>query len=157
MTIADPWSAIVMRKPQYQLHRTMSAIRRNILKMFPLVSPQFRVHVVVGGEELVIDAFDQSIMAELSTLVTLGSEFARLCKLVPNPFPSRRDDLVTARDATTIKLEMANAVGERKEYELEIKGWLGTYKSTRGRKAELTDFPDNFISLFANGKLGEFN
>jgi hypothetical protein len=35
--------------------------------------------------------------------------------------------------------------------------WIGTYKSTKGRKAEMTDFPDNFISLFANGKMGEFN
>lgn len=52
---------------------------------------------------------------------------------------------------------MKNINGEEKEYELKIQGWIGTYNSTRGRKSMLTDFPDNFISLFANKKLGEFN
>ena len=42
-------------------------------------------------------------------------------------------------------------------HNVEIKGWIGTYTSTRGRKVELTDFPDNFISLYANQKMGEFN
>ena len=36
-------------------------------------------------------------------------------------------------------------------------GWIGAYASTRGRKAALTDVPDNFISLYANKKMGEFN
>lgn len=47
--------------------------------------------------------------------------------------------------------------GRRGEYMLEIEGWIGTYKTTRGRKVEVTDFPDNFISLYANKKMGEFN
>ena len=47
--------------------------------------------------------------------------------------------------------------GLEHQYPLEVAGWIGTYQSTRGRKAEVTDFPDNFISLFANEKLGEFN
>ncbi|MDS2172374.1 ATP-binding protein [Nesterenkonia sp. CL21] len=155
--VVDHGSAIVMRNPQYRLHKTMSAIRRNLLKMFPLVSSDFRIHVVRGNESVVIDAFDQSIMSELSTLVTLGKPFERLVKLVPNPYPDRRGELVTAREAISIPVVMSDMAGEEHEYNLEIEGWIGTYKSTRGRKAERTDFPDNFISLFANGKLGEFN
>lgn len=155
--VIDHGSAIVMRDPQYRLHKTMSAVRRNLLKMFPLVGADFRIHVVRGSESLVIDSFDQSIMSELSTLITLGERFSRLAKLVPNPYPSRRDDLVTARETVTIPVTMADAKGDVHEYNLEINGWIGTYKSTRGRKVELTDFPDNFVSLFANGKLGEFN
>jgi len=52
---------------------------------------------------------------------------------------------------------MANNDGEIKEYTLQMEGWIGAYQSTKGRKKDLTDFPDNFISLFANNKLGEFN
>jgi len=52
---------------------------------------------------------------------------------------------------------MEDNQGAKHEYSLEIAGWIGTYKTTRGRKAELTDFPDNFISLYANKKMGEFN
>lgn len=47
--------------------------------------------------------------------------------------------------------------GNEHEYDLKIEGWIGAYASTRGRKATLTDFPDNFISLYANKKMGEFN
>lgn len=155
--IRDHGSAIVMRDAQYQLHRTSAAIRRNLLKLFPLVSQDFRIHVWSGGEHAVIDAFDESVMSELSTLVTIGDDFARLCKLVPNPFASRRDDLVSAWPAYTQPLTLTNTSGVEREYPLEVRGWIGTYRSTRGRKAEVTDFPDNFISLFANGKLGEFN
>jgi hypothetical protein len=43
------------------------------------------------------------------------------------------------------------------EYLLEIRGWIGAYKTTRGRKTEFTDFPDNHISLYANSKLGQFD
>jgi hypothetical protein len=155
--VADHGSAIVMRQPQYKLHKTMSAIRRNILKMFPLVSHDFRVHVIRGSESVIIDSFDQSVMSELSTLITLGEAYSHLTKLVPNPHPARREDLVTARDLVNLPVVMSDNSGKEHEYSLEIKGWIGTYKSTRGRKAEVTDFPDNFISLFANGKLGEFN
>jgi hypothetical protein len=52
---------------------------------------------------------------------------------------------------------MKDNQGIEHEYTLNILGWIGTYKTTRGRKAEMTDFPDNFISLFANKKMGEFN
>lgn len=52
---------------------------------------------------------------------------------------------------------MKDNAGAEHEYSLDILGWIGTYKTTRGRKAEMTDFPDNFISLFANEKMGEFN
>jgi len=155
--VSGSGSAIVMRNPEYRLHKTMSAIKRNLLKMFPLVSSDFRIHVIRGTESVVIDAFDQSVMSELSTLITLGEPYDRLTKLVANPYSNRRDDLVTAREPYAVPVAMEDSAGVEHEYSLEIKGWIGTYKSTRNRKAEMTDFPDNFISLFANGKLGEFN
>lgn len=47
--------------------------------------------------------------------------------------------------------------GDEHQYTVKIEGWIGTYKTTRGRKLKPSDFPDNFISLFANNKMGEFN
>lgn len=155
--ITNHGSAIIMRQPQYRLHKTLHAVKRNLLKIFPLVDSNFRIHVIRGAETVTIDDFDRNIMGELSTLITLGEKFAPLCHLVPDIYPARRDDLIVARTTKTIPITMKDIYGVEHEYSLDIVGWIGTYKTTRGRKVEMTDFPDNFISLFANGKMGEFN
>lgn len=155
--IADHGSAIVMRNPQYRLHKTLDAVKRNLLKIFPLVDANFRIHVIRGTETVTIDDFDRSIMGELSTLITLGEKFEPLGDLVPDSYPDRRRDLVVAQGKRTLSITMKANDEEEHEYSLEVLGWIGTYRSTRGRKAEMTDFPDNFISLFANEKMGEFN
>jgi len=150
-------SAIVMRQPQYRLHKTATAVKRNLLKIFPLVSTDFRIHIIRDREHEIIDDFDRSIMNQLCTLIVLGDEFEDLCRLVPETFPERHSDLVVSQASHRVSLTMRDNLGVEREYTLEIKGWIGTYKTTRGRKVEMTDFPDNFISLFANHKLGEFN
>lgn len=155
--VKDHGSAIVMRLPQYRLHKTLTAVKRNILKIFPLVDSDFRIHVIRGQESIVIDDFDRHVMNELSTLITLGEEFSSLSDLVTDLYPSKRSELVVSRDVKKTPITMKDKQGVEHEYILEVKGWIGTYKTTRGRKAEITDFPDNFISLFANKKMGEFN
>lgn len=150
-------SAIIMRQPQYRLHKTLDAVKRNLLKIFPLVDADFRIHVIRGKESVTIEDFDRSVMGELGTLITLGDEFKSLGALVPDDYPKHRMALVSAQNAKIIPVEMKANDGQLREYSLEIHGWIGTYKTTRGRKAEVTDFPDNFISLFANKKMGEFN
>ena len=155
--IENHGSAIVMRNPQYRLHKTMHAVKRNLLKIFPLINSNFRIHIFRGDESEVIDDFDRNVMSELGTLVTLGEEFSALADLVPVQYKEKRSELVETRESESIPIVMNDNSGIEHEYRLEIKGWIGTYKSTRGRKAEMTDFPDNFISLFANKKMGEFN
>ncbi|MYB88504.1 MAG: ATP-binding protein [Proteobacteria bacterium] len=155
--VEDHGSAIVMRNPQYRLHKTLAAVRRNLLKIFPLINSDFRIHVIRGQESETIDDFDRNVMVELGTLIVLGDEHSSLVNLVPDTYPQRRADLVVAMDAKVLPLVMRDNEGIEHEYSLEIVGWIGTYKTTRGRKAEMSDFPDNFISLFANKKMGEFN
>lgn len=150
-------TAVVMRFPQYRLHKTLAAVKRNLLKIFPLVNSDFCIHIIRGPESTTIDNFDKNVIGELSTLITLGDSFSSLCSLITNLYPSKRSDLVVAWDAEAIPLTMKDNEGIEHEYPLKIEGWIGTYKTTRGRKAEITDFPDNFISLFANKKMGEFN
>jgi hypothetical protein len=150
-------SAIIMRNPQYRLHKTLGAVKRNLLKIFPLVDASFQIHIIRGAETETVNDFDSSVMSQLSTLITLGDKFAQLCELVPDTYPARRSELVTAEAKKVIPITMKANDGKEYEYSVEILGWIGTYQSTRGRKAEMTDFPDNFISLFANEKMGEFN
>lgn len=155
--IAGNGTAVVMQKPQYKLHSSLKAIKRNLLKIFPLVNESFKIHIIRGNENETIDSFDQEMITELSTLITLGDEFKYLCEYFNTPFGNKRDDLLSSKNSATIPISMKDRKGEEHAYNVEIKGWIGTYKSTRGRKAELTDFPDNFISLYANQKMGEFN
>lgn len=150
-------TAIIMKNPQYKLHTTLSSVKRNLLKIFPLVNEDFRIHIIIDGNEEVISNFDETIMSELSTIITLGNDFSDLCDLVPVDFPDRKSDLIEARETERIPVSMTDNTGNEHEYTIEINGWIGTYKTTRGRKLQMTDFPDNFISLYANKKLGEFN
>lgn len=150
-------SAIIMRNPQYRLHKTLTSIKRNLLKIFPLIDSTFKVHIIRGTEKVVIDDFDKSIMNELCSLITLGERFSHLQKLIPVEFDSHHEELVTNESSKSFPLSMKDRNGEEHEYLLEIEGWIGTYKTTKGRKAVQTDFPDNFISLLANNKMGEFN
>ncbi|MEX0597911.1 MAG: ATP-binding protein [Candidatus Paceibacterota bacterium] len=155
--IKEQGTSIVMKFPQYRLHKTLNAVKRNILKIFPLVSKDFIIHIIRGNEEEVIDSFDDKIMSELCAVITLGDNYSSLADLVPVFFPQRKNDLIEKRVAYSTPLTLKDNEGVEHEYNLEIVGWIGIYKTTRGRKAEVTDFPDNFISLYANKKMGEFN
>ena len=128
-----------------------------MLKIFPLVNSDFKIHIIRGKEHEIIESYDENIMKELNTLITLGHEYSKLCELVPVIYPSRHAELVQQRNSYKIPISLKDNNGLVREYSLEVAGWIGTYNTTRGRKAEVTDFPDNFISLYANNKLGEFN
>lgn len=150
-------TAVVMQNPQYKLHSTLKAIKRNLLKIFPLVNESFKIHLIRGTEEEVIEDFDKEMISELSTLITLSDDFTYLNEFFTTPFPGKLDELRKNLPLATVPINMKDKSGDDHSYNVEIRGWIGTYKSTRGRKVELTDFPDNFISLYANKKMGEFN
>lgn len=155
--VVNNGTAIVMRNPQYRLNKSLESVKRNLLKIFPLVNENFKIHIVRGEEIISIHTFDQNIAKELCAFISLGDEFAELADNIPNIFPNKRKELVENKNSYTEALVLKDNAGTEHEYELKITGWIGAYASTRGRKATLTDFPDNFISLYANQKLGEFN
>lgn len=150
-------TAIVMLNPQFKLHSTIKAIKRNLLKIFPMVSDDFKIHIIRDKETEVINSFDKEMIGELSTLITLGNEFKYLGDYFKTDYPDALSELHESRETIKIPMSLYNRAGIMRDYTLEIKGWIGTYITTRGRKVEITDFPDNFISLFANEKMGEFN
>lgn len=150
-------TAIIMTYPEYRLHKSLEVVKKNLLKIFPLVGEDFVIHISRGQQAAILDSVDKTYASQLCALITLGKEYAYLTSLVPNEFPSIRNLLVESRDSYQEPLSLRDNVGQEHEYCLEIKGWIGTYKSTKGRKADISDFPDNFISLYAHKKMGEFN
>lgn len=155
--ITDNGTAIVMHNPNYQLNKTADTVKKNLVRIFPLINEDFIIHVIVNGKETVINSSDKAIVKELCVLITLGEEFKPLADKIHLDFPDKKEKLVERRNAKTFPLKLSTTAGEEKEYTLIIKGWIGAYKSTRGKKLQSTDFPDNFISLYANKKMGEFN
>ena len=155
--IQDHGTAIVMRNPQYRLNKSMDSVKRNLLKIFPLVNDDFKIHIIRGIEKVTIDTFDENIAKELCAFISLGDDFSALAENVPNKYPAKRTELIEQRVPYTEPISLKDNAGKSHEYTLKIMGWIGAYASTRGRKATLTDFPDNFISLYANKKMGEFN
>lgn len=153
-------TAIVMKNPEYKLNKTSEAIKKNLLKIFPLVDENFKIHIINGSEHMIIENFDQEMIKHLGGIILISKDFAHLKDLYTNDFEGKpnSEKLCKEYPAISHKILLKNKYGEEKEYTLEIKGWIGVYRSTKGKKSALdTDFPDNFISLFANNKLGEFN
>ncbi|MFA7368263.1 MAG: ATP-binding protein [Kiritimatiellales bacterium] len=151
--ITEKGTSIVMTDPQYKLHMTTAAIKRNLLKIFPLISPEFKVHIITAADSVTVDNFNSEMIKELGGAIILGENFHYLSE----HFNSDSPDFIQLQGNKSQILRLTNKADEQKEYELRIEGWIGVYRSTRGKKADTTDFPDNFISLLSNKKLGEFN
>ena len=88
--IKEQGTSIVMKFPQYRLHKTLNAVKRNLLKIFPLVSKDFIIHIIRGNEEEVIDSFDDKIMSELCAVITLGDDFFFSYQFSPSNFPTKK-------------------------------------------------------------------
>lgn len=151
-------TSIVMPDPQYQLHTYPKVIKKNLVKMFPQIDADFKVHVIRGRKQETIESFDEEVIGDLCSLICLGDHFSHLAEgFSPGVDEKHLNDLLKIRKAFYKKLNLKNKTGQNKDFWLEVKGWIGAYKSTRGRKKDKNDFTDNFISLVANNKLGEYN
>jgi hypothetical protein len=155
--ITEHGTSVVMTKPQYRLPLSLKTLRNNILKVFPLIDKDFRIHLIRNQEEIIIDNFEEEIISELSNIITLGDDFEHLLLFFKTDYTDSLAKLAENRKAKEIPVIMEDQNEEKAEYNMVIRGWIGTYITTRGRKKTITDFPDNFISLYANKKLGEFN
>lgn len=148
-------TSVVMKSPKCSLPSSLDTMKKNLLRIFPLVDKKFRLHFIRGKKEVVADDYDHQVMSELCCVITIGKAFKPLASLVPKI--EGHPELIDCRECVQLPVKMADKNGKEHEYLLEIEGWIGTYYSTKGRKAVATDFPDNFISVYANKKMGEFN
>lgn len=149
-------TSVVMLHPEYRLHKTLSIVKKNIAKIFPAVGSDFRIHIIRGPDEEILESFDTQILSELCSIITLGDAFKGYADMVMAG-DARHGEFAEQRKEWRVPVRLKNKKGIEGEYLLEIHGWIGTYKTTRDRKAEFTDFPDNHISLYANSKMGQFD
>lgn len=161
--ISESGTAIVMKNPQYDINKTLKSAKNNLLRIFPLVDDDFKIHVKIGNKPIVvIDRFEDEIVSGLACLVTLGDSFHHLHEYfdseLPNITKAQKEHLAKKKSSFTQRLEgLRRKDGTLSAYQLEISGWIGAYRSSKGRKKNQVDFPDNFISLISNKKVGEFN
>lgn len=156
----DNWTSIIMNNPEYWLHRTLNSIKKNLLKIFPIVSNDFQIHIVRGAEHILINEFDKEIIGELWWLIILWQEYYHLAEYFNSCLEERskvEPDLLKLQNAFSKILRLKNRLNQEKDYEILIKWWIWAYRTTRWRKIDQNDFPDNFISILSNWKLGEFN
>jgi hypothetical protein len=97
------------------------------------------------------------MIRHLAGLVTLGKEFEPFAKYLKNPAHKKEKSLLSVRPEFVKPIKITNKLGQEKEVNLIVKGWIGVCESTRGAKLDVKDFSDNFVSLFSNKKLGEYN
>lgn len=150
-------TAIEMTEPEYKLPVHLSTIANNLLKLFPLVDENFRIHIIRGNKHEILDESQSALVKKMAVLTTLGEEFEELNKFYRCDFEKQKKRLLKNEDSKKINIKMTTKNNVEKEYVLEIKGWIGAYRTTKDMKKNIQEFSDNFISLYANSKLGEFN
>lgn len=153
-------TAIVMVSPDYKISDNDDVIAKNLVKLFPLVSDDFVIHIVRNKSDRTIHDVSIEVANQLCAMISLGDQFSNMANSVPDYFgdkPETREELIKTEPEFSREVILKNNKGEEKEYTLSIYGWIGAYKSVRGRKVDVQEFPDNFLSLYANKKMGEFN
>lgn len=132
--VQDRGTAIVMMEPQYRLPKSLETLKRNLLKMFPLIDQDFQLHLMRGNEEITICDFEKEIISQLGTLITLGDEFNSFASNYKCDYPEEIDKLLVRHPTKNIPVSIVNQAGEELEYNMQINGWIGTYRTTKGRK-----------------------
>ncbi|WP_373248574.1 ATP-binding protein [Enterococcus sp. HMSC072H05] len=155
--VQDHGTAIEMLDPSYKMPVHLNTMKNNLLKLFPLVDETFQIHLIRGDQELILSESQSSLVKRLGTMITLGEEFEDLNRFFKCDFEGQESRLLKNEPSKIIKLSLLNKENKEKEYQLEIKGWIGTYRTTKGMKKNTHEFSDNFLSIYANSKLGEFN
>jgi len=153
-------TSVVMADPEYKLHKTIGAIKNNLIKIFPLVNSDFRIHIEVDNKKISIESFDEEMIQGLGALIILGKAHKNLARYFDSQLPNKgkiEKRLLKIEPEKIFRLKLKNKEGNIVDYDLKIEGWIGAYRTTTGRKKEKNDFPDNFVSLLSNKKLGEYN
>lgn len=171
-------SAIIMENSRYSINKTIDSAKRNISLIFPFACQTFKIHLenLATGATAIIDDTTIDIIKLSDALITFSdenSEYNTYLKSLHDVFDDGRyykalqqslpveqlpEKKVLHKALTTIKekMNLVTTMGEAKDFDLEICGWIATYASSSDKKRN-TDFPVNHISIIANDKLGQFD
>ncbi|QAS70272.1 hypothetical protein DLJ48_06935 [Oenococcus sicerae] len=149
---------IEMPNSDYDIPKRNGTIEKNLAKFFPQIEDNFKVHINLNGKESQLKPFLESVVQELDTLTIFDSSNRASYRQMAKEFElNNSTDFCKTFPAEKQAIKMQNKAKKRVSVNQEINGWIGTYRTTRNRKANQSDFPDNFIAIYSNDKLGKFN
>ncbi|MET3559180.1 hypothetical protein ABID29_002330 [Streptococcus rupicaprae] len=161
--ITESGTRIEMLDSEFEIPKLSKTIKNNLSKFFPQLSDNkenpFAIHIKgIDGKNETSRKFVDSLATSLDSLIIFGKDEYGILDKFKNKSPKYANDNYLLKDPVKKDYSIKNRLGEIKDRTLEVKGWIGTYSTTRGLKEkESSDFPDNFLAIYSHGKLGQFN
>ncbi len=152
--ITDHGTAIIMNSPKVHIPSLKETVVNNLSRIFPKEIADFHIHVNFKGNPIEIKPDEKTIMPRLATLVTIGDEYSKLKGSLDSDNKNIRYEHI---DECAKTIDIRNSKQEKTELPLIIKGWIGTYRTTREMKKEINEFSDNYLAIFAHNKMGQRN
>ena len=152
--ISSNGTAIVMNSPKIHIPSLKDTVLKNLSKIFPKGMSDFHIHVNFKGNSFVVEPDEQTVMPRLATLVTIGDDFSYLKTSLDS---SNKNIQYEHLEEYNKPIKMLNSKQEVSELSINVKGWIGTYKTTREMKKDINEFSDNYLAIFAHNKMGQRN
>ena len=149
--ITNHGTAIIMENPKVSIPKLQGTAMRNLAKIFPNDIDDFKIHVVYKGNEELLIPDEKDVMKRLASFISIGDEKKNLEGFLPNDESNLQKEHIQGISET---IEINDSNGKMRSLQVQIYGWIGTYKSTRGMKKEINEFSDNYLAIFAHNKMG---
>lgn len=148
--IVDHGTAIIMENPIVTLPKTTKTIVRNLSKIFPTSTDDFKIHIFYEGKWEDVKFEEYENFQNIASLITIGEDKKYLLEKLPSDNLIQKDSI----DEIKFTVEMQNKNNVMSSIDVNIKGWIATYKTTKGMKNEILDFSDNYLAIFSHNKMG---
>lgn len=161
--IKESGTRIEMLNSEFEIPKMSKTIKNNLSKFFPQLSDDesnpFAIHIRgKDGKSETSKKFVDSLATSLDSLIIFGKDEYGILEKFKDKSPKYANNNFFKKDDIKKSYSIKNRQGEIVSRTLEVKGWIGTYNTTRGLKEkESSDFPDNFLAIYSHGKLGQFN
>lgn len=152
--ITDHGTAIIMNAPKVHIPSIKETVINNLSRIFPKEIPDFHIYATFKGNSFEIKPDEKTIIPRLATLVTIGDEYSKLKDSLDSDNANIQYEYI---DEYTKEIDIANSKQEMTKLPLTIKGWIGTYRTTREMKKDINEFSDNYLAIFAHNKMGQRN
>ena len=156
--VREHGTSIEMLDPVYNLPKMVNTAKNNITRVFPFTDKDFVIHIKLkNGPETEISESQSVLIDKLGALITYGDEFSNLQDSFNKELIKKNSKLSKKEQEIVLPIVIKDKNNIDRSMDLTIKGWIGVNKSTANTKIELKSFSDNFLAIYANKKLGEFN
>lgn len=152
--ISTNGTAIVMNSPKVHIPSLSETVVNNLSRIFPRDIEDFHIHVNFKGKESIIKPDEKTIIPRLATLITIGEDYEGLKESLDK---SNKNIQYAHKEEYSKDINLMNSNQEMSTLPLNIKGWIGTYRTTRGMKKDINEFSDNYLAIFAHNKMGQRN